>query len=71
MHGDHYLAHENAYDLVTQYDGHLLLYLLIHYYNLLMPIMFDEVQVHNFDFEWNDSFQLWHWMQKNWKKCVA
>jgi hypothetical protein len=48
-----------------------LLYLLIHYYNLLMPIMFDEVQVHNFDFEWNDSFQLWHWMQKNWKKCVA
>jgi hypothetical protein len=51
VHGDHYLAHENAYDLVTQYDGHLLLYLLIHYYNLLMPIMFDEVQVHNFDFE--------------------
>jgi hypothetical protein len=51
VYGDHYLTHENAYDLVTQYDGHLLLYLLIHYYNLLMPIMFDEVQVHGFDFE--------------------
>ncbi len=71
MYGDHYLTHENAYDLVTQYDGHLLLYLLIHYYNLLMPIMFDEVQVHGFDFEWNYSFQLWGRMQKNWKKCVA
>jgi hypothetical protein len=47
----------------------LLLYLLIHYYNLLMPIMFDEVQVHSFDFEWNDSFQLQG--RKNWKKCVA
>ncbi len=51
VHGDHYLAHKNAYDLATHYDGHLLLYLLIHYYNLLMPIMFDEVQVHSFDFE--------------------
>jgi len=50
VHGDHYLAHENAYDSTTHYDGHLLLYLLIHYYNLLMPIMFDEVQVHSFDF---------------------
>jgi hypothetical protein len=51
VHGDHDLAHENAYDLATHYDGHLLLYLLIHYYNLLMPIMFDEVQVHSFDFD--------------------
>ncbi len=42
---------ENAYDLATHYDGHLLLYLLIHYYNFFMPIMFDEVQVHSFDFE--------------------
>jgi hypothetical protein len=51
VHGDHYLVHENAYDLVTQYDEHLLLYLLIYYYNLLMLIMFDEVQLHYFDFE--------------------
>ncbi len=24
MHGDHYLARENAYDLVTQYDGNFI-----------------------------------------------
>ncbi len=46
-----YLGHVNVSILVVQYDEHLFLVLLVHYYNVLMPNFLEEVKVHNFDFE--------------------
>jgi hypothetical protein len=50
------MGYENAYILIIQYDEYLLIPLLIHYYKMLMLIMLDEVQVHNFDFECKHFF---------------
>lgn len=66
----YYLGHVNVSILVFQYDEHLFLLLLVHYYKVLMPNFLNEVKVHNFDFECEFVFVIMGTNAKKMKKLL-